>query len=1079
MRRALLAAATLMALAPPAGAATPERGDFDTRARGEQRAGGAALRERLGRFGLVAADPRTGTPRAVARLDGFLTGAGDRPGSEVALGYVRDHAGVFGLDGGDVERLRLVRRVRAGGVEHLTWEQRYRGIPSADTELRAAVTASGRLLSVTGAPAADLAVGSVEPAVSAERAYAAVRGATIAVERRAGGAEQATAFADGGRASLVLYQAGDGTRLGWRVLAPRSSTEVYDAIVDARGGTVVRRSNRVDFAGAAKIFRSNPRDTPQEDFTFPDAWLAPGATTLKGPFAHAFVDPNDQFGPGSLTPPLQNEVGVWIEPLETVAPGPGAGCTPAAPCTWVEGAETTWIARNRNQSATQLFYLVNTFRDHLAQAPIGFDGFRDADRVLAQAMDGAALRDEDHLNNASFLTLPDGEPALLQVHLFSDGGHYDGANDASLAFHEYTHGLSNRLVTDAQGFGALSTAQAGAIGEGTSDFYALDYLVDEGLTADGAGADVRLATYLNDPEGLRLQAIDTPAATGANFAEFGDGGAEVHDDGEIWAQTLWDLRTLLGVGPARAVITEAMRLSPPEPSFLDMRNAILLAHAGDDGPLWDVFRARGMGYFASTDGSSDVAPIADAGAPPAAGDEGVVRGTVMDDDGQPLAGAHVGIAGHDTQGRGGLGPELAGDTGLGGGYEFAAPAGEYPLMISRRAGHRDARAVDVLVADGSPVTVDFTLVRDWSSAANGATVERFTGPDNSASGCGPGGLIDDRLDAVWGSEQTAAGQTIVIDLGAPVDVAGVAIDPAAGCGDEVPAALRDYEVSGATGPDGDFRPLGLPGAFDAADGGALRDLAGAAAARVRYVRLHAKTAQITFPAGSGLGFLDVAELHVAKTPGSALGPSVDTGTAQGVGATAAGLTGTVTPRGAPAQVLFEYGPTSTYGSTVAAQTLGAADTAVPVGAVAGGLQPQAFYHFRVVALRDGVRYEGGDATFVTGAAPPPTPPPPVAKAASLLGSRLTASRRGRFKVRVAFGATAPLGRARLTVKLRRRDIAKAAFRVRRGQRVAVRMRLSRRGRKAIRPGRTKRVRVVLRLPGGEKVAKTLALKRRR
>ena len=179
------AAATLLALAPPAGAATPERGDFDARARGEQRAGGAALRERLGRFGLVAADPRTGTPRAVARLDGFLTGAGDRPGSEVALGYVRDHAGVFGLDGGDVERLRLVRRVRAGGVEHLTWEQRYRGIPSADTELRAAVTASGRLLSVTGAPAADLAVGSVEPAVSAERAYAAVRGATIAVERRA------------------------------------------------------------------------------------------------------------------------------------------------------------------------------------------------------------------------------------------------------------------------------------------------------------------------------------------------------------------------------------------------------------------------------------------------------------------------------------------------------------------------------------------------------------------------------------------------------------------------------------------------------------------------------------------------------------------------------------------------------------------------------------------------------------------------------------------------------------------------------------------------------------------------------
>ena len=135
-----------------------------------------------------------------------------------------------------------------------------------------------------------------------------------------------------------------------------------------------------------------------------------------------------------------------------------------------------------------------------------------------------------------------------------------------------------------------------------------------------------------------------------------------------------------------------------------------------------------------------------------------MKGTVRDDDGQPLAGAHVGIAGHDTQGRGGLGPELAADTGAAGDYQFDAPAGPYPLMIARRAGHREARADDVTVSDGALVNVNFTLVRDWSSAANGASVERFTGPDNSASGCGPGGLIDDRADAVWGSERTAGGQ---------------------------------------------------------------------------------------------------------------------------------------------------------------------------------------------------------------------------------------------------------------------------------------------------------------------------------
>ena len=666
-RRALVAAAALLALAPPAGAVTPERGDFDARARGEQRAGGAALRERLGRFGLVAADPRTGTPRAVARLDGFLTGAGDRPGSEVALGYVRDRPGVFGLDGGDVERLRLVGRAHAGGIEHLTWEQRYRGIPSADTELSAAVTASGRLLAVTGAPAPDLAVGSVEPAVSAERAYAAVRGATIAVRRRAGGAEQATAFADGGRASLVLYQDGDGARLGWRVLAPRSSTEVYDAIVDARGGAVVRRSNRVDFAGAAKIFRSNPRDTPQEDFTFPDAWLAAGATTLKGPFAHAFVDPSDQFGPDGLTPPVQNEVGVWNEPLETVAPPPGAGCTPVAPCSWVEGAESLWIARNRNQSATQLFYLVNRFRDHLAQAPIGFDGFRDADRVLAQAMDGAALRDEDHLDNANFLTLPEGE-SLLQVYLFSNGGHYDGANDATLVFHEYTHGLSNRLVTDAQGFGALSTAQAGAIGEGTSDFYALDYLVDEGLITDdskhGEGRAARNlpgtmpergSGWAGDATLLRRRAL--------NYADFGTpvrwaGSPRRRRD--LGADAVGHPHGTRCPGDARGGHTRRCGLSPPEPSFLDMRNAILVASMTTMTRrfLDHLCRSRNRATSPRPTAVQTSRRSPTTTVPPPTrrrrnGPSGHGHRTTT---GSRVAGAQVGIAGHDTQGRGGLGP---------------------------------------------------------------------------------------------------------------------------------------------------------------------------------------------------------------------------------------------------------------------------------------------------------------------------------------------------------------------------------------------------------------------------------------
>ena len=56
-----------------------------------------------------------------------------------------------------------------------------------------------------------------------------------------------------------------------------------------------------------------------------------------------------------------------------------------------------------------------------------------------------------------------------------------------------------------------------------------------------------------------------------------------------------------------------MELSPPSPSFLDMRNAILQAdvveNAGANGDtIWQIFADRGMGYFASSVGGGDLQP---------------------------------------------------------------------------------------------------------------------------------------------------------------------------------------------------------------------------------------------------------------------------------------------------------------------------------------------------------------------------------------------------------------------------------------------------------------------------------------
>ena len=57
----------------------------------------------------------------------------------------------------------------------------------------------------------------------------------------------------------------------------------------------------------------------------------------------------------------------------------------------------------------------------------------------------------------------------------------------------------------------------------------------------------------------------------------------MHADGEIWGETLWDLRTALGSATTENLVTRAMELSPSNPSMLDERNAILQADLVDNG----------------------------------------------------------------------------------------------------------------------------------------------------------------------------------------------------------------------------------------------------------------------------------------------------------------------------------------------------------------------------------------------------------------------------------------------------------------------------------------------------------------
>ena len=96
---------------------------FASAAAGERASAPAeSLRSSLGLQGVVDVDPLTGTPRVVARLDGFLTGPSADDADAIVLDYVRAQETVFGLDDDDLRGLRLVRdETDAFGVRHVGW----------------------------------------------------------------------------------------------------------------------------------------------------------------------------------------------------------------------------------------------------------------------------------------------------------------------------------------------------------------------------------------------------------------------------------------------------------------------------------------------------------------------------------------------------------------------------------------------------------------------------------------------------------------------------------------------------------------------------------------------------------------------------------------------------------------------------------------------------------------------------------------------------------------------------------------------------------------------------------------------
>jgi hypothetical protein len=224
----------------------------------------------------------------------------------------------------------------------------------------------------------------------------------------------------------------------------------------------------------------------------------------------------------------------------------------------------------------------------------------------------------------------------------------DGSLDASVVAHEWAHYLSNRLISNAAG---LTSTQSRGMGEGWSDFNALllmvrpeDAAVASNATFNGVYGEGNFVTSggANGPVpnggyyfGIRRVPYSTTmsinpltlrhitngnAISGAlvAFGEDGGNNAEVHATGEVWATMLWEayaslLRDTLGSNPRltfaeaqqrmRDYLVASLKMTPPDPTFLDARNALLAAAFARDNAdyqnFWKAFAKRGAGVLAT------------------------------------------------------------------------------------------------------------------------------------------------------------------------------------------------------------------------------------------------------------------------------------------------------------------------------------------------------------------------------------------------------------------------------------------------------------------------------------------------
>ncbi|KAJ8121691.1 hypothetical protein ONZ43_g1922 [Nemania bipapillata] len=259
----------------------------------------------------------------------------------------------------------------------------------------------------------------------------------------------------------------------------------------------------------------------------------------------------------------------------------------------------------RDASITQLFYTANFYHDVLYE--LGFNekagnfqannngkGGKDNDSVILSAQDTYMT------NNA------------LVIYL-------------STRWNEGYYAVSTRLTGGPDNSDCLGSTEAGGMGEGWSDFYAIANALKVKWTRD---TNVSIGAWVyNNPNGIRTVPYTTNMTANPNTYATLNGLGEVHSIGETWTTMLWEVLWNMvdkhgrNTGPrpifvhgipndgnflTQKIVMDGMALQPCNPTFVSARDAIIDADevltGGDNAcELWTAFAKRGLGEGAMYD----------------------------------------------------------------------------------------------------------------------------------------------------------------------------------------------------------------------------------------------------------------------------------------------------------------------------------------------------------------------------------------------------------------------------------------------------------------------------------------------